>query len=324
MPVRTFRHMLIAVLLGLSLVIPASGVGAQSTPEAGATNPFADLGLPQIDITMTDDAFEGVPPELDAGRYVVALTVETTDEFGGGGTFMMLPEGMTADDFLELTAPSATPMMMDEAGMEASPAAGEEDMGPPDWYYQTTMAGGPYAHPGETNYAVVDLTAGEWVWWAEYPGAPQPPQPITVSGEMPADLPEPTASVTIDMSEFTFVFSIPLTSGSHVLAVPNIGEQPHFLSIVGVPEGTTVEDLMDLVEREEAAFLGTPVATPVDGLVFEDIEDVFSTGDQSAGVTAWYEIELESGTYAAACFVTDPETGMPHVMLGMLEVFTID
>jgi hypothetical protein len=140
---------------------------------------------------------------------------------------------------------------------------------------------------------------------------------------MPADLPEPAGDVTIEMSEFAFGFSAPLTAGQHIIALPNVGNQPHFLGIEGVPAGTTLEDVLALAESETAAFMGTPMATPTDGLTFEDLEPVFGTGDQSAGTTAWYEIELEPGTYVAVCFVTDPDTGLPHIMLGMIEVFEI-
>ncbi len=57
---------------------------------------------------------------------------------------------------------------------------------------------------------------------------------------------------------------------------------------------------------------------------FENIAEVFGTGDQSGGVTAWYSTNFEPGTHGALCFITDPETGLPHVMLGMIEVFEVE
>lgn len=321
MPIRPILRVLTVLLITTALAVPTAAAAAQATPETEPVNPFSDLGLPQIDITMTDTAFEGVPSELDAGRYVVALTAETTDEMGGGGAFLQIPAGMTTTEFIEFVAPpSATPMAL----AEASPVVEVGDEGPPPWYYETAMAGGPYTLSGDTNYAVVDLTAGEWVWWAEFPGAPQAPQPITVTGEMPADLPEPEADVTIEMADFVFNFSAPLTAGQHIIAVPNVGDQPHFLGIDGVPEGTTVDDILALAEAESGGMMGTPMATPATDLSFEDLEPVFGTGDQSAGATAWYEVEMDPGTYVAVCFVTDPETGMPHIMLGMVEVFEVE
>lgn len=320
----TFVRLLVVVLLGTALLVPASGVAAQATPEGSLDNPFADLGLTQIDITATDDAFDGVPAELDAGRYVVALTNGLTGEDTTGGAFLQIPEGMTTDEFLEQTAPPEATPAGDAAVAEASPAAeGGPDELPP-WYYETRIAGGPYANPGETTYAVVDLNAGEWVFWAEYPGAPQAPAPIAVSGEMPADLPVPEADVTVEMSEFAFAFSGPVSAGPQVIELANVDDQPHFIGVGAVPAGTTSEDLLALIESEFSDVPATPIATPEGGLSFENIAEVFGTGDQSGGVTAWYSTNFEPGTHGALCFITDPETGLPHVMLGMIEVFEVE
>lgn len=43
----------------------------------------------------------------------------------------------------------------------------------------------------------------------------------------------------------------------------------------------------------------------------------------SSGHSVWIEVNLTPGTYAAMCFVTDPNTGMPHALLGMVEVFNV-
>ncbi len=78
---------------------------------------------------------------------------------------------------------------------------------------------------------------------------------------------------------------------------------------------------------ERARSFGPPT-TPEEGatqvepmLSFEDIEDVFSTLLFSEGQANWYALDLEPGTYAMICFIPDP-SGTPHVMLGMVEVFT--
>jgi len=313
-------RLIVVVLLAVAFAVPVSGVAAQATPDSGAPNPFADLGLPQLDITVTGSAFEGVPSELAAGRYVIALTNATDDGFSGGGAFLQVPEGMTTDEFIAFVSPSDESTSAEV--VEASPVA--DEMGPPDWYYETMVAGGPYAPGGGIAYAVVELTAGEWVFWAEYPGAPQPPVPVVVTGDLPADLPTPVADVTIEMSEFAFGMSGPIAAGPQVIELANAGEQPHFLAVIGVPPGTTVDDILALAQMESEAG-DVPVASPTDeGLSFDDIVDAFGTGDQSAGVTAWYAIDLAPGTYAAVCFVTDPETGEEHVMLGMVEVFDVE
>jgi hypothetical protein len=41
------------------------------------------------------------------------------------------------------------------------------------------------------------------------------------------------------------------------------------------------------------------------------------------GTTAWIEVDLEPGTYFALCYVFDPNTGQPHVAMGMVDVFSV-
>ncbi|CAA9574551.1 MAG: hypothetical protein AVDCRST_MAG33-2895 [uncultured Thermomicrobiales bacterium] len=43
----------------------------------------------------------------------------------------------------------------------------------------------------------------------------------------------------------------------------------------------------------------------------------------STGQTNWVAIDLEPGYYVALCFITDPESGAPHAMLGMIELFEV-
>jgi len=316
---RNLARLVAVMVLGAALAASITSVKAQE-----GDNPFADLGLPEIAVTITDDAFEGAPSELEAGRYVLAVTNEVEpaeDAFIEtlGAAFLQAPEGMTAAELVEMLGPAAaTP---EAAADEASPAAeeGGGDEGPPPFYYETGLAGGTYAFPGETAYAVIDLTAGEWILWAEDPGASQAPVPVTVTGEPPADQPAPTADVTVEMSDHAFAFDPPLAAGPQVIELANVGEQPHFFLLLGVPEGTTIEDFLAL-----SATFGDPAATPPAGLSFEDVTEGFNTGDQSAGVTAWYAADIEAGTYVAVCFVTDPETGMPHALLGMAEVVVVE
>ena len=47
----------------------------------------------------------------------------------------------------------------------------ENEDRPPEWYYQTAMAGGTGGDPGQTAQAIIDLTPGDWIAWAGYPGS---------------------------------------------------------------------------------------------------------------------------------------------------------
>jgi hypothetical protein len=317
---------LLALLLTLfGSITPA--LAQEATPATDGGSAFAELGLPEIAVTITETAYEGAPTELEAGRYVLSVTnaLEPVEgPFGpesAGAAFLQIPEEMTAEEVIaEVGPPAATPEAADAA---ASPMAEDGFMRPPPWYYETTLAGGPHALPGETRSAVIELTAGEWVLWAESPGAPQAPVPVTVSGDAPADQPAVSADLRIEMSEYTFTFPTPLTAGSHVIELANVGEQPHFIGMVRVPEGTTLDDVMALYEIFEA-MAEDPMATPTGGLTFEDMDFVLHTAYQSPGVTAWYTAELERGTYLAVCFVPDVESGIPHAMLGMTQIVEVE
>ncbi|MGH2615343.1 MAG: hypothetical protein ACRDJC_08895 [Thermomicrobiales bacterium] len=283
---------------------------AQDIPPAGDENPFAELELPTIAVTITNDAFTGVPPTLPAGRYLLSVTNEfsATDEETEGAAFLRLPEGRSAADFIREMAPAEPD------------ASGEEAVGSlPSWYGETTLAGGPYAFLGETAYAVVDLTAGEWILWSEAPGAPQAPVPVTVTGKPPADPPAPTADVTVELSDFAIDLSAPLHAGPQVIEVVNTGAQPHFVFIGEVPEGTTVDDAMTAFD----AFFNA-ASVPADVFSFADTPELLGTGDQSPGTKVWYALDLPASTVVIACFMTDPETGMLHATLGMTEIVVIE
>jgi hypothetical protein len=43
----------------------------------------------------------------------------------------------------------------------------------------------------------------------------------------------------------------------------------------------------------------------------------------SPGQALITEYDLEPGSYAAFCFIADPETGMPHLVEGMAQSFTV-
>ena len=303
---------LFAVLLLLAALAAPLRTSAQDT-----ANPFADLGLPEIAITVTDTAFDGAPSELEAGRYVLSVTNSRSSEEDAGVGFVQAPEGMTAAELIGFMASlSATP---EAADGEAAPAEEAGGTGAPSWYYETEIAGGVYAPAGETAYAVIDLSAGEWMLWGDLPEAPQAPVPVIVTGEAPADQPTPAADVTIAMQEMSFSVDGSLTAGPQTIALTNAGQQPHFLLMIGVPEGTTPEDFLAL----SAAFAGDPTASPPAGLSFQELTTGIESTDLSSGGTVWLHADLAAGTYVLACFFPDQETGAPHAFLGMVDVVTV-
>ena len=85
-------------ILGLALpTILRHGASAQGT------TPVADLGLPEIKITMTEAGFQVSPSETPAGWTLVTFTNSSNEE-EDAPDLMLLPAGMTADDVVNALA----------------------------------------------------------------------------------------------------------------------------------------------------------------------------------------------------------------------------
>jgi hypothetical protein len=308
---------LIFGLLAALLLVPGSllAVSAQeASPGAspvGGDSLLAELGYPEIRVT-TDGTTNDFPTELEAGRYHVVL--ENQGDMDVDLDFAQLPEGMT---FEEVDA------AFDEAEAAAPPFV------PPDFFFEMVWNGGVSTLAGETRGVVLDLTPGEWTaalhaYGPETEDGIDTPVTVTVTGEMP-EL-EPPAGEEISLIDMDFVVPDGLQSGPQLWYVVNNGLQVHHLVLSRVPEGTTEEQVIELAgtffappASPEAA--ATPVIEP--GLTFEDVEDVFFTPPLSRDQFNLYEMDLEPGTYAMICYMPDP-SGNVHVMLGMVEIVTVE
>jgi hypothetical protein len=317
------RRSLLATVMAVALLCTGLvGVAAQEATPTAAT--FADtMGLPELRVQITETAYEGLPAETPAGRYLLTLEVEAAE--GGGLNFLQLPEGMSFDDFMAVLAgpPAASPEAMEGTpGAEAAPPEGEGGDRPPEWYFQAEMAGGTAAFAG-TAQAIIDLTPGEWVAWAGYPDAPQAPVGLSVTdeaGATPEAGAEPAADVTVTMFEYDFTVQGTLTPGSHVFAVTTVGAQPHEMFMLRSPGPVTEEQIAQVLEMEMQG--GTP-APDADVPNPDEFIPVVSMTPLSMGKTGWIPVTLEAGTYIVLCFVPDIESGMPHAYHGMYQVITV-
>lgn len=312
-------------LVAALLLLPASLLSALAQTPTAAGSPFASLGLPELTITVSTDGFQGIPDTLDAGRYLVTVTsAEDTANEGGAGVAFIQPAGMTGQEFIDFIgqmsagpdASAATPM----AGDMGTPADQGAQMGAPDFYYQSTMAGGIYAPSGMTAQAVVDLTPGDWVAWGDDPTATQAPVAFTVTGDMPTDLPEPQADAVITLGEYEIkVTEGQLTGGPQVIRVDNIGAQPHFVFGTVGPAGMTDADIQAILNAD---MTGTPAANVPNPET--DFQDAFGTGTLSHGATEWLAVDsIPSGSLIMICFAPDQGDGMPHAMHGMYTILQI-
>ena len=326
----------LSVLLSLLAVTALAAVGLTSVAAQDATpgpvedNLLPDLfGLPELQITLTDAGFEGVPAETQAGWTVVTFTAETAD--GGAVGFVQLPEGKTVDDLAAISQMAgeegeASPAAM---GDMASPAASQgED--PLAWIFQTYIAGGVGAEAGQTVQGIINLEPGNYAVWADDPFVPIPPVAMTVTENAmasPVAATEFGATATITevgtSDGFDFQVSGQLQPGPQVIEIHNDSDQPHFVVSSWFQDPITEDEVMQFLMEEEG---GTPEAEMGGTPPAESGEPPLSfyAAIQSAGTTQYIAANLQPGYHVLLCFVPDPTRGgVPHAFEGMIEVVPV-
>jgi len=283
---------------GAALLRIGGAVGRCRPTLAQDSTSLADLGLPELTVTLTDDGFAVSPSETAAGWTLVTLENLTTED-DSGPDFTLIPAGETMDAIV---------------GSVGTPTAGI-----PAWVFETTWAGGPFVPQGETAVGVVNLTEGDWMVWSGGEAFGAAALTVTAGAAATPAPPAITADVEVELQEFAFVeFDDVVPAGPRVWQVANTGEQPHVTILFSVPDGTTTEQLLTGLT---AMMTGAPAE---DGVDPESLRSVGGCTTLSAGQTAWIELDLAAGSYGAVCFSPDEETGAPHVLMGMATVFAVE
>jgi len=305
-----------------AVAVAATKLGGLQALAPDSTGGLAALGLPALDITLSDSSYDGIPSDTPAGLYLVNFTNNSSAV--GYLEFMQLPDGLSVDDMTTLLS-GGTPVPDPGADEMASPEPQEDlTQGPPSWYYTTYLAGGAGAAPGAALTFVIDLQAGNYVVWGEDPSAPQALVPLNVTDSgTPSAGAAPEADVVIQEqatdSGFAFGIGNQFTAGTQIVQIDNATDQPHFVEIDTVPDGTTLDAVQALLQSEMGG--GTPVSG---GISSSDIQSYYFAGTQSGGTTQWHEVDFQPGTYVLACWIADPTNGgVPHAMEGMVNLFVI-
>jgi hypothetical protein len=126
---------------------------------------------------------------------------------------------------------------------------------------------------------------------------------------------EPTADVTLALSDYKFEPTGPLTTaGTHTFKVTNAGPQPHEVEIIRFAPGKTMKDVGEFM----AAAMGpNPPAGPPPG----DLIGGLSAGQ--AKQVAYFTANLTPGNYVMLCFISDAKDGKMHVEHGMVREFEV-
>lgn len=286
------------VLVAASAGLTSLGKAFAHDGHVHGTAKLQPAGFEEINLTIEEDGVTGMPESVEAGRYLVKVTGPEMGEMGPAGFMIVqLPDGLTAEQSLE-----------DSLGATEAP---------PEWYLDVTFGGGATIHEGTEAWVILDLTPGAW-HVTTLQGLTLP-VPFEVTGEFPADVEDTGATVELDMFEMDFkVLSGEFVAGENLVTVHNSGEQIHFVEVLQVPDGTTEEQVEALFN---SFMTGTPEADMLDE---SQVTNRLYTPEQSPGVSMTFPISLEAGTYLLTCWVPDPETGLPHAMMGMHELITVE
>lgn len=245
-------------------------------------------------------AGEGAPEQVAPG-----YTEFQIDDDGDSGytlTVFRLEEGVTLEQFEAANAAldaafggGGDPTEALNAALELADAVAEVD-----------------AAPGQSATVGAVLEEGDYVLYGS-PHGEGPPErtyrTFTVDGEPQAEAPE--ADVTVQMVDFAFALPPDIGPGEQTWHVLNAGQQLHHMVVFRLNEGATMDDVMSFVETEEGPPPGEQAAYV--GIMSDD-RGVYQT------------VDLVPGEYVALCFMPDhlgDATGMPHVMLGMAQAFTV-
>ncbi len=277
---------LLCAATGMGLALPRLALAGTATP-AGTPNTDT-MGYPTLKVTISQAGMD-LPETIPGGlTYVTVVNSDIPD--GEHMVWMRLPGDTTPDDVL------------------ADQAASTETPPVPDWWREAQIVGGPdWAFPGRDAVGIVDFIPGTYALINIF-GSQVGFLAVTEPGD-DAIVETPTADYTISMIEYAFQ-GIPDTvpAGRSIVEVHATGSTFHETAFLPVPAGTTEEDVVEAFSSETSDLAFAPAG---------------GVSIMTPGLTSWLLLDLTPGTYVAFCAAPDDWDGPPHVMLGMLKIFTV-
>jgi uncharacterized cupredoxin-like copper-binding protein len=284
---RFIRRITAVLAMGVLGACPAregADTKADSKTSSGA-------GPTSVTITATDYAFE-MPAQIPAG--VVTFKLASRGKELHHAIVVRLDQGKTVDD-------------MREALKQPGP--------PPPW---ARPLGGPNApDPAGDTEATLSLAPGRYAVICFIPspgGVPHFAKGMVAGFEATTGSggqAEPDRDVAIELTDYSFTLSAPLTAGTHRIRVENGGPQLHEVVVAQLAPGKTAED----VTKWEAGGLKT--APPVTRFLG-------GASPMAPNGVVTFPVTLERGEYVLICFIPDAKDGRSHAAHGMVRQFTIN
>jgi hypothetical protein len=273
-----------SIAVGAAAVTAAS-LSAVVLVGGSAAGASARVGIPTVVVRMNGDHIR--LPEgntLHAGRIQFKVV------------------GVDRGHFLQIARFHAGYSLAD-AGQDFGKAFGQGDLDAIRRLDEkVTWRGGAPGKPDKPGWFVVTLRAGHFTFFDQQGnGFTQ----VTVNGTAPA---RPRVAHTGTITAFSYGFeSAPETiPAAGTVFFKNQADQPHFLEIQHVKEGTTRRQVMH-------------------GLHSNGRPSWLLPGNAGAGVISPYfgqmlTYDLPPGQYLIACFWPAIDTGMPHAFMGMFKL----
>jgi len=276
-----------------ALALTAIGCTAQhaeKTAEPSATATTTTTAAPNVVVVKTHDYGFDAPDSVRAGLTTLRLVTNPGQEIHQVGLIRIDSGKTPADLFNAMKTPGPLPAWAKEIAGVNPPA------------------------PGQTADATLTLEPGNYLLVCFVPSPDGVPhiakgmsRPMTVTGAQVAAATLP-GDVEIDLSDYAFRLSTPLTAGSHVIRVVNDAQQTHEVQVVRLAPGKTPADVAAWVEKMQ----GPPPGEPLSGVA-----------GLGVGETASFPLTLTPGNYALLCFIPDAKDGKPHVAHGMMQEFKV-
>jgi hypothetical protein len=167
--------------------------------------------------------------------------------------------------------------------------------------------GGFEANPRLTETGALDLKRPTTVYlWNDENGFPTSVHKIkVVPSSSPVALPTTKAHV-ITTTARRFAGSKVLPAKGTITVTNKSTESPHFLVLQHVAKGTTRKQVLHAIEGN-----GPPSFAR---------RGEESTNTITRGQSQTLKLNLPKGEYAEMCFFPDPQTGMPHALMGMIRM----
>jgi hypothetical protein len=187
----------------------------------------------------------------------------------------------------------------------------EEPKPIPTWLH--AFGGVGETSPGETRSVVVDLKAGNYAWFSGTAPEQEGAQPqykrggegsFEVTGDPSgAQLPATPAQITAkELGPTNYQFEASgFKAGTNQITFTNSGAELHHVVMAKLNQGATLDKVIEFFSTEK----GPP---PVDF----DASEVTAVLDR--GGKQVETVELQSGSYALMCFITDRAGSPPHAI----------